>query len=403
MMRLLIWVVALFALAVGLTVAARYNTGYVLLTLPAWRVELSVNLAVVLLLLAFLLFYVVLRTVLLALQMPERASEYRRSQEQQRARNGLEEGLRAFLEGRFGRAEKGAAQAAAAGEWPALSLAVAARSAHELRNFSARDAYLDQMEGGGQQDSYLRDITRAELLLEERRYHDALRALERLPARHTGALKLELRAHQLAKNWDQVLALLPQLERRKVMEPAVLAQLRRYALTENLKRKALDGKTLREYWERLPADDRKDNRVAAAAAHCFIALGGCTEAHRIIEDSLAESWDSSLLPLYVECLPRDARKHLEQAEEWLKQHPGDPVLLLALGLLCMQQSLWGKARSYLEASLAVEPGHTAYVKLGELLERMGKPDEASQVYRRGLDLALSQLKEATGGRRKPAL
>ena len=145
MMRLLIWVVALFALAVGLTVAARYNTGYVLLTLPAWRVELSVNLAVVLLLLAFLLFYVVLRTVLLALEMPERASEYRRSQEQQRARNGLEEGLRAFLEGRFGRAEKGAAQAAAAGEWPALSLAVAARSAHELRNFSARDAYLDQM------------------------------------------------------------------------------------------------------------------------------------------------------------------------------------------------------------------------------------------------------------------
>jgi HemY protein len=107
--------------------------------------------------------------------------------------------------------------------------------------------------------------------------------------------------------------------------------------------------------------------------------------------------------MYVECLPRDARKHLERAEEWLKQHPGDPVLLLALGLLCMQQSLWGKARSYLEASLAVEPGHTAYVKLGELLERMGKADEASQVYRRGLDLALSQLKEATGGRRKPAL
>jgi HemY protein len=402
-MRLLIWVVGLFALAVVVTVAARYNGGYVLLVLAGYRIELSVNLAVALLLLAFLLFYAILRSVVLALQMPQRAREYRRGQERQRARKVLEDGMRAFLEGRFGRAERATAHAAAAGEWRSVSLAVAARCAHALRNFAGRDAYLEQMDGGGQQDSYLREITRAELLLEERRYHDALRALGRLSDRHTGALKLELRAHQLAKNWDQVLALLPQLERRKVMEAGVLEQLRRYALTENLKRKALDAKSLREYWDRLPASDRKDNRIAAAAAQCFIALGGCAEAHHVVEESLAENWDSTLLPLYVECLPRDARKHLERAEEWLRQHPGDPVLLLALGLLCMQQALWGKARSYLEASLAVEPGHTAYVKLGELLERMGKADEASQVYRRGLDLALSQLKEASGGRRKPAL
>jgi HemY protein len=401
-MRALIWIIALFALAVALTVAARYNSGFLLLVMSGYRIELSVNLAVVLLLLAFLVFYAVLRTVVIALEMPRRAAEYRKQQDSVRARKSLENSLCAYFEGRYGRAERGAAQAAAAGEWPALSLAVAARSAHELRNFSGRDAYLEQMEGG-QRDGYLRDITRAELLLDERRYHDALRALERLPDRHTGALKLELRAQQLAKNWDQVLALLPQLEKRKVMDATVLGQLRRYALTENLKRKALDARSLREYWEKLAPADRKDTRVASAAAQCFIALDGCGEAHRIIEESLAESWDSTLLPLYVECLPRDARKHLERAEEWLREHPGDPVLLLALGLLCMQQSLWGKARSYLEASLAIEPGHTAYVKLGELLERMGKADEASQVYRRGLDLALAQLKEATGGRRKPAL
>ena len=148
-MRLLIWVIALFALAVGLTAAARYNTGYVLFALPGYRIELSVNLAAILLLLSFLLFYAVLRSVLLALAMPRRAGEYRRTQERLRARKVLEDGLRAFLEGRFGRAERGAAQAASAGEWPAISLAVAARSAHELRNFSGRDAYLDQMGGSG--------------------------------------------------------------------------------------------------------------------------------------------------------------------------------------------------------------------------------------------------------------
>ena len=150
-------------------------------------------------------------------------------------------------------------------------------------------------------------------------------------------------------------------------------------------------------------------RIASTAAsrqprrRCFIALGGCDEAHGIIEQSLEAHWDSALLPLYVQCLPRDARRHLERAEGWLQEHPGDPVLLLALGELCMQQELWGKARSYLEASLAIEPSHTAYVQFGKLLERIGKPEEASQVYRNGLELALGQLKESTGGRRRVAL
>jgi HemY protein len=402
-MRALIWVVALFSVAVGITVAARYNAGYVLMVLPSHRIELSVNLGVLLLLAAFAGFYLLMRALALGLAMPVRAREFRRSQEQLRARRVLGEALKSYFEGRHGRAERAAQEALALGESPALALAVAARAAHELRSFQARDEYLQRMDRLAPEEGYLRAMTQAELLLEERRYHDALRALSPLQDKHTAALKLEMRAYQQARNWDQVLALLPQLERRKVFEPDVLAQLRHYAQSENLKRKALDAKTLREYWERLPPADRKDPRLSAAAAGCFIALGGCAEAHRIIEDSLDAAWDSTLLPLYVECLPRDARKHLERAEAWLKQHPADPVLLLALGLICMKQELWGKARSYLEASLAVEPSHTAYIKLGDLLDRLGKPEEAAAVYRRGLDLALVQLKECTGGRRKPAL
>jgi HemY protein len=402
-LRLLTWIVGLFALAVAATVAARSSAGYVVLTLPSHRVELSVNLAVLLLLGVFGLLYLVMRTVILATGMPARAREYRRSQERLRARRMSEDALRAYLEGRYGRADRAARQAAELDEWPALNLALAARSAHELRNYAARDACLQQMETRAPQESYLRETTRADLLLQERRYLDALHSLSRLQDKHTGALRLELKAHQLAGNWEQVLALLPQLEKRKVLEPPVLEQFRRYAVTENLKRKALDGKSLREYWDRLPAAERADARVAAAAAQSFIALGACAEGHRIIEESLAQTWDAALLMLYVECLPRDARKHLERAEEWLKQHPRDPVLLLALGLVCMHQALWGKARSYLEASLAIELSHTGYVKLGELLERMGKPEEASQVYRRGLELALEQLKQCTGGRRRPIL
>jgi HemY protein len=403
LMRALLWIVGLFALAVALTVAARYSPGYVLLVLPAHRVEISLNLAVVALALAFVAVYVVLRALGVTLAMPARAAEFRREQQRVRARRAFQEALRAFFEGRFGRAERAVKQALQQNEAVGLSLAVAARSAHELRSFQARDDYLQEMETRAPQDAYLRLMTQAELLLDERRFHDALHALSKLQDKHTAALRLELKAQQQARNWDQVLQLLPQLERRKVFEPVLLDEIKRYAQTENLKRRALDAKTLSDYWDKLPAEDRKDSRVAAAAAQCFIALGGCAQAHGIIEGSLDANWDSALVPLYVECLPRDARRHLERAEDWLQQHPGDPVLLLTLGRLCMQQELWGKARSYLEASLAVEPTHTAYVEFGTLLERIGKPGEASQVYRKGLELALSQLKETTGGRRRVAI
>ena len=402
-MRALLWIVGLFALAVALTVAARYSPGYVLLVLPSHRVEVSLNFAVVLGLLGFVVAYALVRALSLTLTMPIRAALFRRDQQRMRARRAFQEALRAYLEGRFGRAERAARQALQQNEAVGLSLVIAARSAHELKSFQARDQYLQEMESRAPQDNYLRLMTQAELLLDDRRYHDALQALSRLQDKHTAALRLELKAQQLARNWDQVLVLLPQLEKRKVFEPALLEQFKRYAQTENLKRKALDARALREFWDKLPADDRRDSRIAAAAAQCFISLGGCDEAHRIVEESVEAHWDPTLLPLYVQCLPRDARRHLERAEGWLREHPGDPALLLALGQLCVQQELWGKARSYFEASLAIEPSHTAYVELGKLLERIGKPEEASQVYRKGLELALGQLRDSTGGRRRVAL
>ena len=402
-MRLLIWIIGLFALAVGLTVAARYNNGYMLVMLPAHRVELSVNFALVLIFIAFLGFYLVTRLLVLALALPARAREFRRAQDRARAGRTFQEALKAFFQGRHGRAVRMASESVRLGESPALALAIAARASHELRSYQARDEYLQELDRLAPEERELRAITRAELMLEERRYHDALQVLARLPDKHTGGLKLELRAQQLAKNWDQVLALLPQLEKRRVFDPGVVEQLRHYAQSESLKRKALDAKALRSYWERLPGTDRRDSRLAAVAARSFLAVGSCAEAHRIIEESLDAKWDPSLLPLYVECLPRDARKHLERAEAWLKKNPDEPVLLLVLGLICMKQELWGKARSYLEASLAVEPTHTAYIKLGNLLETLGNADEAGATYRRGLDLALTQLKDSTGGRRKTVI
>ena len=81
-------------------------------------------------------------------------------------------------------------------------------------------------------------------------------------------------------------------------------------------------------------------------------------------------------------------KQIERAEKWLAAHPHDAALLLTLGRLCAQQGLWGKAQSYLEASLSVEPSAEAHIALARHLEKINKLDEACQHYRKSLELAL---------------
>ena len=62
-MRTLFRLLVLAVLAVGLAIAARYNEGYVLLVMPPWRAELSLNFFLLLAVLGFTLGYFFVRMV----------------------------------------------------------------------------------------------------------------------------------------------------------------------------------------------------------------------------------------------------------------------------------------------------------------------------------------------------
>jgi HemY protein len=401
--RTLFWIIAIVALGVGLVAAGRYNSGYLLLVLPPYRVELSLNLLLVLVFVAFVLAYLTVRVASGTMRLPAQVREYRLARRRQRAQATLLEALQEFFAGRYAKAEKAAAGSVELGEHAALCALLAARAAHELRAFERRDAYLAKAATLAPEDDAVRVVTEAELLLDQRRFQEALTALKSLPRKHTAALRLELKAQQLARNWEQVLALVDQLEKRNVFDAEQAEQVRRYAQAENLKRKALDTRALEEAWQRVPVRQKKDTRVAATAAQCFIALGGCAQAHEIIEASLEEIWDSELAALYAECEGSDALKRIERAESWLKRHPGDAALLLTLGRLCAMQELWGKAQSYLEASISIESTYTAHLALARLHEKLGTADAAREHYRASMERAVGQLRQITGGRRRTPL
>jgi HemY protein len=401
--KALAWIVAIFAVAVGLTLLARYNTGYVQLVFPPWRVEFSLNLVLLALAAAFALVYAAMRALSATVRLPRRVREYRVARRREKARATLLEALQEYFSGRYARAEQAASSSIQLGEHARLSAVLAARAAHELRGYDRRDAYLAQAAGTNPEEDLPRIVTEAELLLDQRNYQDALERLKALPRKHTAALRLELKAQQQARNWEQVLLLAGELEKRSAFETVQADQIRRYALAENLKRQALDSRSLEDAWRKVPAQEKTNRRVATAAAQCFIALGGCLKAHLIIEEALAQEWDSELVGLYAECDGGDTVARIERAESWLKQHPDDGMLLLTLGRLCAQQELWGKAQSYLDASIAIEPTYSARLALAQLNERLGNAEAARSNYRESLELALTQLRTVTGGRRRTPL
>ncbi|MGB7543661.1 MAG: heme biosynthesis protein HemY [Burkholderiales bacterium] len=383
-MRGLLWLLAAFALAVALSLAMRANDGYALFVLHPWRVEISLNLLAILLLAAFGAGYLIVRAVSHTLRLPSHVRAFRARQHESKGRVAVLGAIQALFEGRFGRAEKLASRARELEVAPALASLIAARAAQRMRDFKRRDQWLERAKEDDGDWRLARQVVMAELLLEERRFDKARMVLRELHAsgpKHIATLTLLLRAEQGLGNWSEVIRLAKLLEKRAAMPPEAIDGIRVNANIALLSRKTHDPADLARHWREVPEPERTHPKVAAAAARAFMQLGDCRTAHRLIGEALEREWHGELVLLYGECTDADALDRIERAERWLRERPDDAGLLLTLGRLCAQRELWGKAQSYLEASLAVQPTQAVHVALANLFDRIGRTEDANRHFR----------------------
>jgi HemY protein len=387
----LFWLLMLFAAAVAVALGARLNDGYVLLVLPPYRTEISLNLFVVALLGLIVLLHLLLRSITAMMSLPARARRYRERRRRQAAVEAFQEAVRLLFEGRFGRALKKAEEAHEAGTAPGLSALIAARSAQRLRDPERQQAWIDRAKEDPR-NSAATLMLEAEMMNEVRRFPDALAALDRLQdkkGRHIAALRLELRARQGTGDWDGVLRLARQLEKREVLPPEVVREIRTQAHLENIARRRADAGQLKDYLRTVPAAEQ-GRRVVLAAGRALADLGATAEAQKLVEQAIdggsAGESQSELALLYGNLQGGDQTGRIAKAEHWLRQFPGDAGLLLALGRMCLKQRLWGKAQSYLEASLSVGETREAHLELAMLCDQLERADEANRHYRAGARL-----------------
>lgn len=387
-MKFLLWIIGLFAAAAALAIASQ-NPAYVQLVYPPYRIEVSFTTFIALSLLAFVVGYWLVRLSSSFLSLPDQVSKFRQERAKNKARKLQDEMLGAFFEGRYADAEKAAGRVIEQGEASTLHAIIAARSAHELREYKQRDAYLAAAKGKNIGDTTMRLMATSKFMLDQHDPDAALNALREMRATgvksHPGALSLELKAQQQAGNWDEVLKLLEQLEKRKAIDQDDAARLRQQAWLNKIREQEdLEGLTV--CLKNIPSDIRRLSKFAAASASALIEHGGCEKAQKLLADTLNANWDSELVALYGDCQSGDIVAQIEQAEKWLTLHDQDAALLLALGKLCTHQKLWGKAQNYLDASISLAPSRAAYEASGRLAELLGKPDDASRYFQQAMDL-----------------
>jgi len=390
-MRFFLWLLALMALAIGVAVTARFNPGNVVLFYPPHRIDLSLNLFVVLMLALFALLYLVIGALRSTMQMPGRVAAYRLRKRERDGNKGLRDALKALFEGRFGHAEKAALRAAELPENAGVAALIGARAAHRMRQNHRRDNWLAQTAGDNALKT-ARLMTMTELLVDDHQPEAALEAVRELNAsgtRHIHALQWSLKAQQQAKNWPEVLRLVRSLDKHKALHPALSARLRELAYDDLLSDKSHDAESVQRVWSTIPNADRLKPYVACRAAAAMNARGLHDAARVVAEEALAANWDDRVVRAY-----RDAAApagtpallaQIEHCERWIQERPTDAELALTLGSLCLKQKLWGKAQRYLEQALsdAEDPRmvRESHLKLAQMHEALQQPEEAASHYR----------------------
>jgi len=378
--RSLLWVVTLFGIAVGITTLAQAQQGIVQFVFPSMRVELAFSLFVLLLLLFGLAFGTLVRLIRAALSLPRRVSAHRQAVAERRARGELDAALRAYFENRWSRAERHAARAIDTPSTSVLAQIVAARAAQAQRQYGRAEAYLDRETAASGDERWMGELARAELLVQRKRAAEALPLLRRLRKRaptHSGALRLEIQAQLNAGQWREVLRLAEQAAKHGALDPASLAQYRETATIGVLDEGGNDATGIERLWRDTPADLKTREPLLLAATRALAGAGSRERALELLAEGLQAQWSSELAARYLELGGEaDAAQALQRGEAWLATRPADATLLHALGLLCKRRSLWGKARNYLEAAVAIRPSATTHLSLAELLESLGESSAA---------------------------
>ena len=413
-MRAALWLLALFGIAVAGALFAGNNQGTVTLFWPPYRLDVSLNLVLLLLMAAFLFLHAAFRALAALFDLPRQALRWRTQQKERAMHASLLDALSHLLAGRYIRARRSAEavlqqeasltssgqKPANAGQLRAMSHLLAAESAQSLQDRPGREEHLRQaLEQAGARDA--QETREGALMragrwaLEDRDPEAAMQFLKDLPvgaARRTLALRMRLRASRLAGQPHEALETARLLAKHHAFSPVAARSIVR-GLAVDLLNGAYDLAQLQRAWLSLEPAERTMAEVAIHASQRLLALGGDA---RLARDWLLPVWEAQaelgeVLRVKLVCALEESLDALDAS--WLarieaaqKASPRDATLQYLAGMACMKRQLWGKAQQLLtQAALGLQDAklhRSAWRALAELAEQRADEGAAAQAWKR---------------------
>lgn len=388
MLRWILFLLVVLAAAIGLGLMLEHEPGLVRVYYGGDVWESSLAVFALLNVLGLLAVWAVVAIVGWVWQFPSRLREANRRRKQLRARHALTQGLIEIAEGEWRKGEKRLVRHARNSEMPLINYLAAARAAQLMQEDERRDTYLKAAYETTPAATNAVLLTQAELQMAHGQYELALATLRRLQEiapGHAYGLKLLARAHEALGDWQGLEQLLPRLRKTDVIREEELERLEMLAI-EQAFRRAEDENALEAVWSSTPRRLRRRETVVSIYARRLMKSGAQERAEGVLRDALKREWTPELVLLYGDLKTKNPEKLLGRVEQWVKERGDDAALLAAAGSLCASAGLWGKARSYLETSIRLEPHPRTYRRLGQLLQELGQPEAAMQAFRKGLEL-----------------
>lgn len=413
-MRAALWFLALFGVAVAIALFAGNNQGTATLFWPPWRVDLSLNLVLLLLFAAFVFLHAALGALAALFDLPRQALRWRAQQKERAVHASLIDAVAHLLAGRFIRARKSAQAAlgqekslASSGDGLAhgaqvrtLAHLLAAESAQALQDRGAREEHLklalEQAVAHDAREMHEGTLMRAaRWSLDDREPDAAMAWLKGLPqgaARRTLALRIKLKAARLAREPGEALETARLLAKHRAFSPGAAQSLVR-GLAIDLLNGAHDVAQLQRAWASLEPAERLMPELAIHAAQRLAALGG--DAH-LSRDWLLPAWErqAGLADSLKVKLVRTLEEGLASLDgAWLarieaaqRANPRDASLQYLAGMACKKRQLWGKAQQLLtQAALGLQDAtlhRNAWRALAELAEERDDNSTAAQAWKR---------------------
>lgn len=387
-MKLLFFGLVTLFVAVVVALLAIEDPGYVLFAVGEWTLETTLALVVVVLVLGFSLLYFLIRTGVKVLAVPSDVRHWKKHRREQKAIMSLTQGLIDLAEGHWQNAEKKVMKYVDSSDASLLNYLAAARAAQAQDADQRRDNYLKLAHENHPSADIAVGLTQAELQLNQNQLEQCLatlRHLHQLAPKHPQVLKALALLYQRLEDWQLLLEIIPLLRKRKAMKVEAIEELAQQAYVALLQ-SASSADDLSKTWKRIPDSAQEKENILMLYVQRLLALSESDLAEPLLRHALHRQFSDDLLLCYGKIESADPARQLNFVESLLAKNERDAAALLTAGRLSLRNKLWGKARSYLEASLNSKPSVEAYNELGNLLERMNETDAAAECYREGLRL-----------------